>query len=540
VATVLAALGALCAAQTAPGQQFPADPVQSLRQALKATGPDTAERDRALKKHIADLRDAADCRRALDLIEWRDEDLDPATAAVDLANREAVAQRLGQAVRAARRRGDSKDQLSAVNLLTDLSPSSRRVLAVGGAGPRLSQDLADLIAGGSPEVCEAAARALGQLNPDPAVAVPALERLLGAAELSRRLAAAGTMADLVRTASLAAAGRRAAGAVEVRRHDLVAVARAVAAAAGRGCADPDADVRRLSVEAIGRSAGALSLLVFDPRLRRLDVEPGAARAPAEDERADLLPLVLALKDQGPALERALEDPDPQVRLTARLALEDMAAARQRLACVGAGAPGPCPPANPAEQPVQPAACQVAGAPAADPLLEELRARLPALTAGVYDPDVRARRKAIDVLETLGPAAAPAAPALVRALTDPDRFVRWAAARTLGKIGPLPRPDVVPALERLLADDDQDVRLAAAVALARYGPAARSAVSGLIEALQGRDADLRLAAVRTLQGIGLDARPAIPTLREAEADQDPRVRQAAAELLREFNAVGRRP
>ena len=55
-----------------------------------------------------------------------------------------------------------------------------------------------------------------------------------------------------------------------------------------------------------------------------------------------------------------------------------------------------------------------------------------LAAGLMDPNPRSRLAAVEALETLGDAARPVAPALVRSLQDPDRFVRWAAARTLGK------------------------------------------------------------------------------------------------------------
>src|SRR6266404_563756 len=95
-----------------------------------------------------------------------------------------------------------------------------------------------------------------------------------------------------------------------------------------------------------------------------------------------------------------------------------------------------------------------------PCCARFRNKLAPLTAALVARDVRARRAAIDVLEALGQEAAPAAPSLVRALADPDRFVRWAAARTLGQLAPEQAATAVPGLARLLSDADLDLRVAA--------------------------------------------------------------------------------
>jgi HEAT repeat protein len=175
----------------------------------------------------------------------------------------------------------------------------------------------------------------------------------------------------------------------------------------------------------------------------------------------------------------------------------------------------------------------------DVLMEGLQGTVQALATGLSDTDVRARRGAMDVLEALGPAAAVAAPALVKALGDSDPFIRWAAARTMGKISPVAAVTAVPGLAGLLADLDLDVRLAAATALERYGPAAKGALPELTRAMRASDAELRTAAIGAVGAVGAnEGRSAIPALIEALSDTDPRVRQMAAKTLGKFGTAAR--
>jgi HEAT repeat protein len=80
----------------------------------------------------------------------------------------------------------------------------------------------------------------------------------------------------------------------------------------------------------------------------------------------------------------------------------------------------------------------------------------------------ARSRAAQALAGLGPAAAPAVPALRRTLADDDPLVRYAAIWALSEIGPAARV-AIPELERLAAQDRVgDVRWIAAKALRKLG------------------------------------------------------------------------
>jgi HEAT repeat protein len=525
VAVLGCALGLVAEAYAQPAA---ADPVEPLRQVLKGMDDDPRERDRHAKKQIEALHDLNDLGRALQLVEWHADDWDRERAAIDRTNQLAVARRLEAAVREALRSGDAHRRLGALRLLLDMSAARPPVLWACGIGPNLSPDLADLVRHDQAPICEAAADLLGRIDADPAVAVPALGGALAAPEAARRRAAAGGLANLVWTALQSATANRAARVGGVSRKDLVAVAKTVVPVAGRGLGDPDPEVRRLSLEAVAQAAAAFDRLVLDPRFRGLVEESADPRAQLQEEVADLLPLIRVLADQGPGLLRALEDPDGRLRQIAGRALEDLAAGRQRLNRRANGL-GVVP---------SPDGSLTGEKPRPNPLLEKLQTTLPALIAQVNGPDVRARRRAIDVLETLGPAAAPAAPALVGALADSDRFVRWAAARTLGKLGPVEPATAVPALERLLADADLDLCRAAAGTLERYGPAARPALAGLLRALQAPDAELRVAVIRTLRSIHSDGADVVAALRAAAADRDGRVRQIAGDVLAKLEAAQR--
>jgi HEAT repeat protein len=442
---------------------------------------------------------------------------------MDRSYRGILGNRFEAVVRERLHRGDTVSQRRTLDLLT-ASDETLRDLIKTGVGRRIGPELVSILDSGPLEVRPVAAAALAQMDVDSNVAVPALSKLLDSKDMPLRMAGASGLATFMRTCSLQSKTRSPRAAYP-NRNDPLRVADAVVLATGRWLDDPEPAIRRLSMDAVEQAAGALCRRVLEPPAPLIDPEPNGGAARLEKERAELLPLILALKDQALGLIGGLSDSDPQVRLSARRALESVAIARYELA-----RRGPPTPALPLMGGGSTGTAPTVQTAASDPLLDALGAPMATLATGAYHPDVHVRLAVIDILETLGPAATPAARALVRALTDPDRFVRWAGARTLGKIAPAEAESVVPALARLLGDPDLDVRLAAAAALERYGPAARTALPDLIAVLKAQDAELRLSAIRALRSIGLEARAAIPALNAAASDLDPRVRQLAVELL----------
>jgi HEAT repeat protein len=540
------------------------DPVAELRQALQATledpsanSPDIRARQETLSQRVQALRGIRDLRRALELGDWRDNELDPQVSSVDREAREEVVKRLLGDLRGYLARPDT--QLAAADIVAELGSGIRETYGTGGRFPKgitsqLAPDLVRLTESGSPAVRTAAARALSAIDPGPELAAPALGALLRSDDAALRQVAATALRDLLqREVQLLSKGQTPSG-VQSSWAEVLETGAAVVPQAANGLSDPDRTVRRSCAETLQTAAFALYDYLFEPlRTARTPavtdtLQPGlparaaeGGRRQAGTEQAGLTGLSQALANQRSTLARALGDADPEIRLRATRTLENMADARRRLLGQGTVRP-PVPrmrePLPPARE-VRPTAYfevdldadieQGPGSPADEALQRGLRDDLARLAAGVNDPSVDVRRATVGTLEFMGMDAAPAAPALVQALGDPDKFVRWGAARTLGRLR-IEEGTAVPAIARLLNDRDLDVRQVAAGALERYGPAARAAVPALARTVAEANPDVRVAALRALIGIGPDSQAAIPAMVVALNHPTAYVRAAAAQAI----------
>jgi HEAT repeat protein len=169
------------------------------------------------------------------------------------------------------------------------------------------------------------------------------------------------------------------------------------------------------------------------------------------------------------------------------------------------------------------------------LLPGLRTLLPVLFANLKAADPALRMNAMEALEYYDRAIWGERSYIIRATQDSSLFVRWVAARTLGKMLPNQpkeneQADALKALARLLSDTDIDVRLAALAALQRWGEYGVGASEAVIACVNRGDVDSRLAAIATLEAIKSDPNPATTVLVEALGQEDFRVRRAAAATL----------
>lgn len=197
--------------------------------------------------------------------------------------------------------------------------------------------------------------------------------------------------------------------------------------------------------------------------------------------------------------------------------------------------------------------------------------VPALAESLSDPSEDVRRTAAVALQKFGTYAAPAVPALLGCLQDPDGGVREHAANTLGQLGksgiggaagsppiltemlkdslPAVREAAAVALGRLctswkpgahyaapaalalserLKDEHESVRAAAAASLGHLGaPVATPSAGALTECLQDATANVRIAAAASLKQLGRAALQALPLLIVCLHDENEEVRAAAA-------------
>jgi HEAT repeat protein len=128
----------------------------------------------------------------------------------------------------------------------------------------------------------------------------------------------------------------------------------------------------------------------------------------------------------------------------------------------------------------------------------------ALEIALHDPDVRMRRNATLALRFLaeGYFVDPPRRLDIREalpLRDTDRSVRAWAAQAIGAIGPAAAP-AVPALSTLLSDPDEGPRTNGCWSFRGIGPAAREALPALRRALADPSANVRHAALLAIEKV----------------------------------------
>jgi HEAT repeat protein len=174
--------------------------------------------------------------------------------------------------------------------------------------------------------------------------------------------------------------------------------------------------------------------------------------------------------------------------------------------------------------------------------------LPDLIEELASQDAIIRFFASEILAAIGPAAAPAVPALIGSLRNPKAAQAWAnprvgAAKALGQIAPrTPMAEkAMIALIEAMRVDETGLKNEAIRALAEFGPAAAPALPQLIqvmnEARAGKDNLIALSCAMTLLKAGSKgAAAAIDTLSELAERGNPTVRSLAAKSLTDLKVV----
>ena len=154
--------------------------------------------------------------------------------------------------------------------------------------------------------------------------------------------------------------------------------------------------------------------------------------------------------------------------------------------------------------------------------------IPALSAGLRDPQPGNRQVLLTTLARCGPKGVPVILNVLK--KDDSNFVRANAAEALGQER-TPGPEVVQGLIQALSDLEEGVRAAAANALGQLGPDAKPAIGPLIAMAQGdRDAFSRKRAADALGRIGPATRASLDGLAAALHDQNPATRKEVIDAV----------
>jgi len=162
------------------------------------------------------------------------------------------------------------------------------------------------------------------------------------------------------------------------------------------------------------------------------------------------------------------------------------------------------------------------------------------------PDPKCRATAAGVIAKLGPKAAKAVPALIRALKDEHVSVRDDVVRALGAIGPA-ATSAAPALAEAFADKERYLRDTVFETLQKLAPKDLSAIPGLVRDVGSDAPHTRIWAAAALSRlcrndyelsrVGIDPEPMLKALSEAASDRNVHVRRAAMRALSSLSCLG---
>ncbi|HEX3149154.1 MAG TPA: HEAT repeat domain-containing protein [Gemmataceae bacterium] len=281
--------------------------------------------------------------------------------------------------------------------------------------------------------------------------------------------------------------------------------------------DSDGETQRFALAGIQNATHTITeLFTYDPGPTadepKIDVAGGRF--------APLGPVLRAVGAAVPKLEAPLDAKEQDTRLSAARTLEAIAITRRTiLNARPVGEPAPN-----------------------DPFPGVWASMKPILAKRLRDDSPHVRLAIVESLESLGDALE-ARELMRQAATDQVVFVRWTAARALGRSAPA-KPvaaavaDDVNTLAVLAADNDLDVRSAAVAALGKYGAAAKSASSVLLAAATRGDVEPRVVAIKALGAVETDAERTVPVLIESLKDSDLRVSRVAATGLVRFGPAAK--
>ncbi len=473
--------------------------------------------------------------------------------------RGAMGDRLAQRIRGSAM-GNEDRQIAACIMVAELAETEEPQQRAVKFAARFSEMLVGtktakgLVHSRDVRVRQAALHALGKITPLPGAAMPALRSVLKEDELGPRRLAAYALIDLVKNAAF------------LPREEEMATINQTVVEADRVLrrADDDEYVRAYCLQTILTSAMIFTdyrwtskfgdvlekpivQIEFDKNLNRSVLDPGVQELLKSYREA--LPRVIA------ALEK---DPSPKIRLTALETISQIVSSRYRL----------CKELQDKHKDILPRSELLKEFNAPDPIEPLLAGQWVVIPAVLKQTDdVRLKRGVMSLLERVAEDVEATLKAkkqekavtaesirqfvhaVTPALSDPDRYVRWTAARTFRYISPeYLDGEIVVALGRMLIDPhqrDADLSAAAAITIEAMAPSpsAAKAVAFLRPAIADStmDAENRILSMKALVAISRSAanewavNEAFPELIIAVAADEARIRREACLTLGQLGA-----
>jgi HEAT repeat protein len=159
---------------------------------------------------------------------------------------------------------------------------------------------------------------------------------------------------------------------------------------------------------------------------------------------------------------------------------------------------------------------------------EAQVALPELIKALQDESAVVRRRVLRAIGFIGAVASDdALPGLIAATEDDDESVALQAVATIGDLGPAAAP-AIPALMSAIWTGDVRRRAVAGASMMRVGEAA---VPSLVQSLSHPAAEVRAKVAHLLGQIGPAAAEARPALQALQNDRDDAVRARAAAALK---------
>jgi alpha-L-fucosidase len=219
----------------------------------------------------------------------------------------------------------------------------------------------------------------------------------------------------------------------------------------------------------------------------------------------------------PALLRAMDDPDAEVRWIAEFGLGRVDARGVKAIADALGDESPK---------VRWAAAYVLG-----PMGRKAKSALPALLHAAGDKEAAVRTWAVKALVDIDPFNSDSVAAVTRALRDPEPNVRRVALSGVIRLSGA-AAGAAPILADVLQDSDAGIRARACMAFRQLASDGKAGTPALIGRLSDADPEVRFRAAEALARIGPSA---LPPLARALKERDPRTRKAAAEILGSYGA-----